>query len=55
MIYIYGGSSAVGRGRAGRRYHDQQHCYRHAPKVKAEAATILVDLLMMGVRTLETC
>jgi hypothetical protein len=28
-----GCSSAVGRGRAGRRYHDQQHCYRHIPTV----------------------
>ena len=35
--------------------HDQQHCYHHAPKVKAEAATAVVELLMMGVRTPETC
>jgi hypothetical protein len=28
-----GDSSAVGRGRAGRRYHDQQHCYHQAPTV----------------------
>jgi hypothetical protein len=28
-----GGSSAVGRGRADRTDHDQQHCYHHAPKV----------------------
>ena len=34
--------------------HDQQHCYHHAPKVKPEAATA-VELLMMGVRTPETC
>ena len=34
--------------------HDQQHCYQHAPKVKPEAATA-VELLMMGVRTPETC
>jgi hypothetical protein len=33
---------------------DQQHCYHHAPTVKPEAATA-VDLLMMGVRTPETC
>jgi len=26
-----GGSSAVGRGRAGRTDHDQQHCYHHFP------------------------
>ena len=35
--------------------HDQQHCYRHAPKVKPEAATAVVELLMMGLRTPETC
>jgi len=28
--------------------HDQQHCYHHAPKVKPEAATAVVELLMMG-------
>jgi hypothetical protein len=31
--------------------HDQQHCYYHAPKLKPEAATAVVELLMMGVRT----
>jgi hypothetical protein len=35
--------------------HDQQHCYHHAPMVKPEAATAIVELLMMGVRTPETC
>ena len=35
--------------------HDQQHCYHHAPTVKPKAATAVVELLMMGVRTLETC
>jgi hypothetical protein len=35
--------------------HDQQHCYHHAPTVKPEAATVVVELLMMGVRTPETC
>jgi len=49
------GSSAVGRGWAGRPDHDQQHCYHHAPTVKPEAATEGVELLMMGVRTPETC
>jgi hypothetical protein len=34
--------------------HDQHHCYHHAPTVKPEAATAVVDLLMMGVRTPET-
>jgi hypothetical protein len=49
------GSSAVGCGRAGRPDHNQQHCCQHAPKVKPEAATAVVELLMMGVRTPETC
>jgi len=34
--------------------HDQQHCNHHAPTVKPEAATAVVELLMMGVRTPET-
>ena len=50
-----GGSSAVGCGRAGRPDHDQQHCYHHAPTVKPEAATAVVELLMMDVRRPETC
>jgi len=50
-----GGSSVVGRGRSGRPDHDQQHCYHHAPTVKPEADTAVVELLMMGVRTPETC
>jgi len=51
----HGGSSAVGRGRASRPDHDQQHSYHHAPTVKPEAATAVVELLMTGVRTPETC
>jgi len=35
--------------------HDQQHCYHHAPTVKPEAATAVVVLLKMGVRTPKTC
>jgi hypothetical protein len=35
--------------------HDQQHCYHHAPTVKPEVATAVVELLIMGVRTPETC
>jgi hypothetical protein len=35
--------------------HDQQHCYHHAPRVKPEAATAVVELFMMGVRTPKTC
>jgi hypothetical protein len=50
-----GGSSAVGRGRSGRTDHDQQHCYHHVPMVKPEAATAVVEILMMGVETPETC
>ena len=46
---------AVGRGCVDRPDHDQQHCYHHAPKVKPEAASAVVELLMMGVRTPETC
>jgi hypothetical protein len=42
-------------GPADRPDHDQQHCYHHAPTVKPEAATPFVELLMMGVRMLETC
>jgi len=42
-------------GPAGRRDHDQQHCYHHAPTVKPEAATAVVELLMTGVRTPERC
>jgi len=36
---------------AGRPHNEQQHCYYHAPTVKPEAATAVVKLLMMGVRT----
>jgi hypothetical protein len=50
-----GESSAVGRSRAGRPNYDQQHRYNHAPKVKPEASTAVVELLMMDVRTPETC
>jgi hypothetical protein len=42
-------------GSAGRPDHDQQHCYHYAPKTKPEAAIAVVELLMMGVRTPETC
>jgi hypothetical protein len=50
-----GDSSAVGRGRACQPGNDQQHCYHHAPAIKPEAATAVVELLIMGVRTPETC
>jgi hypothetical protein len=42
-------------GPASRPDHDQQHCYHHVPTVKPEAATTVVELLMIGVRTPETC
>jgi len=35
--------------------HEQQHGYHHDMKVKPEAATAVVELLMMGERTPETC
>jgi hypothetical protein len=34
--------------------HDQQQCYHHAPKIKPEAATAVVEFLMMDARTPET-
>jgi hypothetical protein len=37
-----GGSSAVGRGRAGRANHDQQHCYHYVLTVNQR---LLVQLL----------
>jgi hypothetical protein len=42
-------------GPAGRSDHDQQHCYHHAPTVKPEAPTAVVELLIMGVEAPETC
>jgi len=50
-----GGNSAVGCGRAGRPDHDLQRCYHHAPTVKPEVGIAVVELLMMGVWTPETC
>jgi hypothetical protein len=42
-------------GPADRPDHDQQHCYHQVPKIKLEAATAFVELLMMGVRAPKTC
>jgi len=42
-------------GPVNRPNHDQQYCYYHAPKIIPEAATAVVELLMMEVRTPETC
>ena len=55
LLLERGGSSAVDRGWAGRPDHDQQHCYHHVPTVIPEAATAVVELLVMGVMTPETC
>jgi len=46
-------SSAVGRGRAGR--PDQQHCLSPRSNGNPEAATAVVELVMMGMRIRETC
>jgi hypothetical protein len=54
LLLERGGSSAVGRGRAGRPDHDQQHCYHQAPTIKSEAATAVVELLMMSMRMPKT-
>jgi len=35
--------------------HDQQHCDHHVPTVKPEAATAVVEFLMMGMRMPEAC
>jgi hypothetical protein len=40
-------------GPADRPDHEQQHCYHHAPTIKPEAATAIVEFLMTGVRTPE--
>jgi len=54
VTFIYR-SIYFGRPHAGRHDHDHQHCYHHAPKVKLEAVTAVVELLMMGVRAPEIC
>jgi hypothetical protein len=54
-----GGSSAVGRGRAGwvgRPARPRtQHDYHHDTKVEPETATTVIELLTMGGKTPETC
>jgi len=35
--------------------HEQQHGYHHDANIKPESVTAVVELLMMGVRTPETC
>ena len=39
-----GGSSVVGRGRAGWPDHDQQHCYHHVPTVNQRRLPQLISL-----------
>ena len=48
-----GGSSAVGRGRAGRPDHNQQHFYHQAPTVNQRLLLQLLWLLMMAMRNPE--
>jgi hypothetical protein len=48
-------STATSTLQAGRPDHEQQHCYFHASTVKPEAVTAVVELLMMCVRTPDTC
>ena len=40
---------------AGRPDHEQQHDCHHDAKVKPEAAAAVIELLMMGGKTPETC
>jgi hypothetical protein len=56
LTFIYN-STCFGRPSAHHQEldHDQQHCYHQAPKLKPEAATAVVELLMLGARTPETC
>jgi len=49
---VAGRCQVIGRGQAD---HEQQHCYLHTPTVKPEAATAVVELLMMGMRMPKTC
>jgi hypothetical protein len=42
-------------GSAGRPDHEQHYDYHHDTKVKPEAATAIIELLMMGGKTPETC
>jgi hypothetical protein len=42
-------------GPVGRPYHKQQHDYHHDTKVKPEAATAVIEFLMMGGKTPEKC
>jgi hypothetical protein len=54
LLSELGGSSAVGRGWAGRPDYDQQHCYHHAPMINQRLLLQSLWLLMMGMRMPET-
>jgi hypothetical protein len=51
---MFRASSLPSSGAQQRPDHEQQHGYHHDTKVKPEAATAVVELLMMGVRILKT-
>ena len=53
---FFKGQSCCVRNRAGRPARPRtQHDYHHDTKVKPEAATAVIELLMMGGKTPETC
>jgi hypothetical protein len=43
LLLERGGRSAVGRGRASRTDHDQQHCYHHVPTVNQRRLLQLIS------------
>jgi hypothetical protein len=53
LLSELGDSSAVGRDRAVRPDHDQQHCYHQAPTAN-QRLLLQLYLLMMGMRMPET-
>jgi len=53
LTFVYS-STCFGRFPAPAR-PQTQHCYHHDTKVKPEAATAIIELLMMGGKTPETC
>ena len=56
FTFVLWWQSCVVRGRAGRPARPRtQHDYHHDTKVKPEAATAVIELLMMGEKTPETC
>jgi hypothetical protein len=55
LLSYRGDSCAVGRVRAGRPTRPRtQHDYHHDRKVKPDAATAVIELLMMGGKKSET-